>query len=46
MALHAASLAFPHPGTGAPLSFDSPWPADLAAWTDRLRVAAAAAVSP
>jgi 23S rRNA pseudouridine1911/1915/1917 synthase len=40
MALHAAALAFPHPRTGAPLSFESPWPADLAPWTDRLRAAA------
>jgi 23S rRNA pseudouridine1911/1915/1917 synthase len=39
MALHAARLAFAHPGTGAALSFESPWPADLAAWLDRLRAA-------
>lgn len=28
-ALHAMRLAFPHPSTGAPLSFSSPWPDDL-----------------
>jgi 23S rRNA pseudouridine1911/1915/1917 synthase len=37
MALHATRLAFAHPVTGAPLSFESPWPADLAAWLVRLR---------
>ncbi|MET0554009.1 MAG: RluA family pseudouridine synthase [Vicinamibacteria bacterium] len=30
-ALHAAQLAFRHPGTGAPLAFESPLPADLQA---------------
>ena len=33
MALHATRLALAHPRTGAPLSFDSPWPPDLDAWT-------------
>jgi len=28
-ALHAAHIAFSHPGTGAPVTFDSPLPADL-----------------
>jgi 23S rRNA pseudouridine1911/1915/1917 synthase len=37
MALHATALGFPHPGTGAPLSFTSPWPTDLAPWLERLR---------
>ncbi|HEY4393334.1 MAG TPA: RluA family pseudouridine synthase [Polyangia bacterium] len=37
MALHATTLGFAHPRSGAPLAFDSPWPPDLAAWTDRLR---------
>jgi 23S rRNA pseudouridine1911/1915/1917 synthase len=37
MALHATTLGFAHPRTGVPLAFTSPWPADLAAWTDRLR---------
>jgi 23S rRNA pseudouridine1911/1915/1917 synthase len=37
MALHATTLGFAHPRTGAPLSFQSPWPPDLAAWTDRVR---------
>jgi 23S rRNA pseudouridine1911/1915/1917 synthase len=37
MALHATTLGFAHPRTGAPLSFTSPWPPDLAAWLDRVR---------
>jgi 23S rRNA pseudouridine1911/1915/1917 synthase len=37
MALHATLLAFAHPRTGAPLSFESPWPAELAAWVAALR---------
>jgi 23S rRNA pseudouridine1911/1915/1917 synthase len=37
MALHATLLAFSHPRSGAPLSFDSPWPPELAAWTAALR---------
>lgn len=36
-ALHATRLAFPHPRTGVPLSFESPWPPDLAAWLAALR---------
>jgi len=32
MALHATRLGLAHPRTGAGLSFDSPWPPDLAAW--------------
>ncbi|HEX3905609.1 MAG TPA: RluA family pseudouridine synthase [Polyangia bacterium] len=37
MALHATTLGFAHPRTGAPLSFTSPWPSDLGAWTERLK---------
>jgi 23S rRNA pseudouridine1911/1915/1917 synthase len=37
MALHATTLGFRHPLSGAPLAFTSPWPPDLAAWTERLR---------
>jgi 23S rRNA pseudouridine1911/1915/1917 synthase len=37
MALHATLLAFPHPRLGTPLSFESPWPADLVAWRDAVR---------
>jgi 23S rRNA pseudouridine1911/1915/1917 synthase len=40
MALHATHLAFAHPRTGAPLSFTSPWPADLVGWLDALRAVA------
>jgi 23S rRNA pseudouridine1911/1915/1917 synthase len=40
MALHATTLGFRHPLSGAPLAFSSPWPPDLAAWTDRLRALA------
>jgi len=32
MALHATKLGLAHPRTGAPLSFESPWPADLQKW--------------
>jgi 23S rRNA pseudouridine1911/1915/1917 synthase len=39
LALHATLLAFAHPRTGAPLSFTSPWPADLGAWLEALRAA-------
>jgi 23S rRNA pseudouridine1911/1915/1917 synthase len=39
MALHATRLAFTHPRTGAALAFESPWPADLAGWLERLRSA-------
>ena len=37
MALHATTLGFIHPTTGEALSFNSPWPPDLAAWLDRVR---------
>jgi 23S rRNA pseudouridine1911/1915/1917 synthase len=37
MALHATRLALPHPITGAPLEWQSPWPADLTPWLDSLR---------
>ncbi|HXJ23122.1 MAG TPA: hypothetical protein VMT03_23085, partial [Polyangia bacterium] len=37
MALHATTLGFAHPRTGAALSFTSPWPPDLQAWLDRVR---------
>lgn len=37
MALHATTLGFVHPRTGAPLSFASPLPADLVEWIDRVR---------
>jgi len=36
-ALHAARLRFLHPVTGAPLSFEAPWPEDFAALVARLR---------
>ena len=36
MALHATELGFAHPATGEPMSFESPWPEDLAAWVDGL----------
>ena len=32
MALHATRLGLLHPRTGAPLSFESPWPPDLDGW--------------
>lgn len=32
LALHATRLGFRHPDTGRPCFFESPWPADLAAW--------------
>lgn len=35
--LHAARLAFTHPGTGARVAFEAPLPADLAAVLERLR---------
>ena len=35
MFLHAARLSFAHPLTGAPLSLESPLPADLAAFAER-----------
>jgi 23S rRNA pseudouridine1911/1915/1917 synthase len=37
MALHATTLGFAHPRSGARLSFASPLPADLAGWIDRVR---------
>jgi 23S rRNA pseudouridine1911/1915/1917 synthase len=36
MALHAAVLGIRHPASLAELRFESPWPADLAAWLDAL----------
>ncbi len=36
-ALHAATLAFDHPATGARLSFEAPLPEDMAAALSRLR---------
>jgi 23S rRNA pseudouridine1911/1915/1917 synthase len=35
--LHAAALTFAHPGTGEPMSFTSPLPAELAAVLERLQ---------
>jgi 23S rRNA pseudouridine1911/1915/1917 synthase len=37
MALHAAVLGFRHPRTGEALRFEIPWPAELAAWWERLK---------
>ena len=37
-ALHASSLEFEHPVTGRLLEFHSPWPPDLAAAVNRLRL--------
>jgi 23S rRNA pseudouridine1911/1915/1917 synthase len=45
MALHATRLGFVHPATGAPLRFDSPWPADLGPWLEQLRAATAQSTS-
>jgi 23S rRNA pseudouridine1911/1915/1917 synthase len=45
LALHATRLALPHPLTGAPLDFESAWPADLAPWLATLRTSGAGAVS-
>lgn len=36
-ALHAATLGFVHPGTGAQLEFEAPLPADMAALVESLR---------
>jgi 23S rRNA pseudouridine1911/1915/1917 synthase len=36
-ALHAAAITFPHPRTGAPVSVQSPLPADFARYIDRSR---------
>jgi 23S rRNA pseudouridine1911/1915/1917 synthase len=46
MALHASVLAFAHPRTGEALRFESPWPPDLAGWTDRLRADAVSDARP
>ena len=35
-ALHAQRLTFPHPLTRAPMTIESPWPADLVEYTARL----------
>jgi len=35
-ALHAHRLVFPHPRTNAPITIESPWPADLAAYLRQL----------
>ncbi len=40
-ALHAARLRFVHPVSGAPLTFDAPWPDDFAALVTRLRAVGA-----
>ena len=37
LALHATRLALPHPVTGQPLEWQSPWPADLTPWLETLR---------
>ena len=34
--LHAVGLGFEHPGTGAPVRFESPYPADLQTALDRV----------
>jgi 23S rRNA pseudouridine1911/1915/1917 synthase len=44
MALHATTLGFGHPRSGAPLSFQSPLPVELVDWIDRVRRLAVAAV--
>jgi len=36
-ALHAWRLALPHPGTGAPMSFEAPFAADLQAFWEKCR---------
>ena len=41
LALHATHLGLPHPVTQEPLAWDSPWPEDLAAYTEKLRVSSA-----
>lgn len=38
LGLHAARLVFPHPETGALLTFESPWPEELAQWWRQLAV--------
>ncbi|MFN0246950.1 MAG: RluA family pseudouridine synthase [Kofleriaceae bacterium] len=37
LALHAAVLGFAHPATGERVRFESPMPAELVAWIERLR---------
>jgi 23S rRNA pseudouridine1911/1915/1917 synthase len=37
MALHATRLALPHPITGQPMEWKSPWPVDLQPWLEGLR---------
>jgi tRNA pseudouridine65 synthase len=46
LALHAASIAFAHPATGAPVRFDAPLPDDLRRALDRLRDAAVSSPHP
>ncbi|MRG92102.1 RluA family pseudouridine synthase [Polyangium spumosum] len=40
LALHATLLGFVHPRTGEALSWESPWPDDLATWLEGVRGAA------
>jgi 23S rRNA pseudouridine1911/1915/1917 synthase len=40
MALHATTLGFEHPATGAALRFTSPWPPDLTDWLASVRAGA------
>jgi 23S rRNA pseudouridine1911/1915/1917 synthase len=42
MALHATTLGVRHPRTGEVVRFESPWPEDLAAWLEGLRISAPA----
>jgi 23S rRNA pseudouridine1911/1915/1917 synthase len=37
-ALHAARIEIPHPVTGDPLRVEAPWPADMSAFWERLKV--------
>jgi tRNA pseudouridine65 synthase len=46
LALHAASLAFPHPSTGAPVEVTAPLAADLAAAIASCRAAYGAELAP
>jgi 23S rRNA pseudouridine1911/1915/1917 synthase len=41
MALHATRLGLAHPISGAPLAFESSWPADLTPWLNSLRATSA-----
>ncbi len=43
MALHATRLALPHPVSGEPLDFESPWPDDLSPWLSGLRTGSSVA---